>query len=129
MDKEKDPNLIVKIEKAIAEKYGEETIQNPKSNWDEEKEKEYLCQLKAFYKKVKKKEEASDKKEHKGFLVSGTFLEKKAMRTCPVCNCYSFKIKDDVYMSKFDCCFDCYINFVEDREDRWFSGWRPETLR
>ena len=26
----KDPNYVVKLEKAIAEKYGEETIQNPK---------------------------------------------------------------------------------------------------
>ena len=38
----KDPNYVVKLEKAIAEKYGEETIQNPKKNWNEEKE--YLDQ-------------------------------------------------------------------------------------
>ena len=29
--KNKDPNYVVKLEKAIAEKYGEEAIQNPKS--------------------------------------------------------------------------------------------------
>ena len=39
---EKDPNYTVKVEKAIAKKYGEETIQHPKSNWTDEKEKEYL---------------------------------------------------------------------------------------
>ena len=32
--KNKDPNHIVKIEKAIADKYGEDTIQNPKAHWD-----------------------------------------------------------------------------------------------
>ena len=29
----KDPNEIVKIEKAIAQKYGEDTIANPKHYW------------------------------------------------------------------------------------------------
>ena len=38
----KDPNEIVKIEKAIAEKYGEDTIATPKHYWNEDKEKEYL---------------------------------------------------------------------------------------
>jgi len=38
----KDPNEIVKIEKAIAQKYGEDTIANPKHYWNEEKEKEYV---------------------------------------------------------------------------------------
>ena len=32
---------------------------------------------------------------------------------------------DDVYMSKFDCCFKCYIQWGEGREDRWSTGWRP----
>jgi hypothetical protein len=31
---------IAAIEKAIAKKYGKETIQNPRSEWNEEKEKE-----------------------------------------------------------------------------------------
>jgi len=129
MSDKDDPNIVVKIEKAIAQKYGDKTIQNPKSNWDEEKEKQYLQDLKKFYKKINKKEDATEKKQHKGFLVSETFLNKKSTRTCPVCNHYSFKTKDDVYMNKFECCFECYVKYVEDREDRWFSGWRPETLR
>ena len=44
--KEKDLNYIATVEKAIAKKYGSETIQNPKGNWDDEKEKEYLQQIK-----------------------------------------------------------------------------------
>lgn len=35
----KDPNYVVKVEKAIAEKYGQETIKHPKRDWDDEKEK------------------------------------------------------------------------------------------
>ena len=35
----KDPNYAVKVEKAIAEKYGKEAVVNPKSEWDDDKEK------------------------------------------------------------------------------------------
>ena len=45
----KDPNYAIKVEKAIAKKYGEETIQNPKKNWDDDKEKKYLSQIKECY--------------------------------------------------------------------------------
>ena len=43
----KDPlKYALHVEKAIREKYGEEAVQNPRSNWDEEKEQEYLEQIK-----------------------------------------------------------------------------------
>ena len=45
----KDLNYIANVEKAISDKYGEETIQNPKSLWTKEKEEEYIKQLKKFY--------------------------------------------------------------------------------
>ena len=38
----KDPDYLIKVEKAIQEKYGDKTIQNPKVTWDQEKEKKYL---------------------------------------------------------------------------------------
>ena len=44
--KKNDPNYIVKVEKAIAEKYGQEAIDNPKRHWTDEKEKQYVKQLK-----------------------------------------------------------------------------------
>ena len=34
----KDPNYVVKLEKAIAKKYGDEAIENPKKHWSDEKE-------------------------------------------------------------------------------------------
>ena len=49
----KDPNYVVKIEKAISEKYGEEAIKNPKNDWNPDKEKEYLQQLKEKEKKLR----------------------------------------------------------------------------
>ena len=55
--KNKDLNHIAAVEKAISEKYGEEAVINPRANWDEEKEKEYLKQMKEFYKKNNKQKE------------------------------------------------------------------------
>ena len=121
----KDPDYIVKVEQAIAKKYGEETIQNPKAEWDENKEKVYLEQMRDLYKKQKKNDEANDKVELNGIKVSRKLLNKESERSCPVCNTYSFKSNDDVYMTKFDCCEKCYIQWIEGREDRWKKGWRP----
>ena len=122
MNKE-DPDYIVKIERAIAKKYGKEAIDNPKKFWNQEKEKEYLKQLKEFYKIKESKEDI--KVENKGFFVSEKVLQKDSKRQCPVCELYSFHIKDDLYMNKYKCCFKCYVQYVEGREERWKTGWRP----
>ena len=121
----KDPNKIVKIEQAIAKKYGEETIQNPKAEWTDEKEREYLAQLKDLYRE--RNELESEEQEINGVFINKKLLNKESSRSCPVCNTYSFKSNDDVYMSKFDCYEKCYIQWVEDREERWKKGWRPKN--
>ena len=123
--KNKDLNKIAKIEKAIAEKFGDKAIINPKSFWSEEKEKKYLEQLKEFYEKERKKRDNSDKINQEGFLLSKNLISKESKRTCSVCNEYSFDMKDDLYMNKFECCFNCYIQWIENREGRWKRGWRP----
>ena len=125
----KDDNQIAKFEQAIQQKYGEDAVQNPKANWSEDKEEEYLSQIKKLHSKQSKNKEDKDKVEHNGFLISKKLLNKDSERLCPTCNTYSFSIKDDVYMSKFECCFDCYIQWVEGREERWLSGWRPEEKK
>jgi len=124
----KDLNQIAAIEKAIKQKYGEETIQNPKANWDEEKEKEYLAQLKKDYKKELQKRDQTEKVEVDGFLVSKQLLIKDSSRICPVCKTYSFEIKDGFYRNKFECCHQCYVDWVEGREERWLTGWRPDEI-
>jgi len=125
MKKKKDPNYIAKIEQAIKQKYGEDAIQHPQANWDENKEKEYLQQLKELADKEVQKKEKAEKVEKDGFLISKKLLIKKSNRTCSTCETYSFNVKDDVYMNKYDCCFKCFVQYVEDREERWESGWRP----
>ncbi len=120
----KDPNYSIKVEQAIAKKYGEDTVQHPKKEWSNAKEKEYLSQLKEFY---VVSEQTPDEVEIEGVLISKKLITRESKRSCPVCNTYSFKSNDDVYMSKFNCCEKCYIQWVEGREDRWLKGWRPNA--
>jgi hypothetical protein len=126
MDK-KDLNKIAYIEKAIIKKFGKETIVNPKSGWTDEKEQEYLEELKLFYAKQCKTAEDTEKTKEEGFLLSKNLINKKSKRVCLTCEIYSFDMKDDLYMNKFDCCFKCYIQWVESREERWLKGWRPNN--
>lgn len=123
----KDPNYIVKVEQAIAQKYGDEAVANPKANWDPEKEKVYLEQMKELYSKQKKNDEANEKVEVNGIKVSRKLLIRESKRGCPVCGAFSHSTRDDVSLVKFDCCYKCYVQWVEDREDRWATGWRPNN--
>ena len=121
-----DLNKVAQIEKAIAKKYGKEAVANPKSFWTDEKEKEYLDQLKEFYEEEYKKKEQKEKVEKDGFFLPKNLITRKSKRKCPACEAFSFDLKDDLYMNKFECCFKCYIQWVEHREERWLEGWRPK---
>ena len=133
--KKKDFDYIAKVEKAIEARYGSEAVQNPKANWDEEKEKEYLDQIKLLSEKESKRKEKNQKVEKDGFLISKKLLNKSSREKCPVCGIYSFKTRDDFYFNRYSCCHECYLIFVEDdsyifeqespRKERWRLGWRP----
>tara|TARA_R110002020_G_scaffold56228_1_gene155803 strand:+ start:1459 stop:1869 length:411 start_codon:yes stop_codon:yes gene_type:complete len=125
MKKHKDPNYVARVEKAISKKYGYDAIQNPRANWDDEKEEEYKKQLQKMLEKEDRFQEKHEKIEVDGVFVNKKLLTRERKRKCPVCDSYSFSIQDDVYMTKFECCKSCYIRWVEDREERWETGWRP----
>jgi hypothetical protein len=120
-----DPDYIIKVEKAIAEKYGVETVQHPAKDWTPEKEREYMDQLKRLNEKNNKISEKAEKVEVQGVLISKKLLNKDSNRVCSICDIYSFNTKDDIYMNKHDCCYQCYIRWIDGREERWASGWRP----
>ena len=122
---EKNYDKIAAIEKAIKEKYGAEAIANPKANWDEEKEKEYLKQMKDFYKHHSQTDSWQEKVEVNGIKISKKLLNRESLKNCPVCGAFPKKSMDDVCLVKFECCNKCYIQYVEGREDRWTKGWRP----
>ena len=98
----KDPNYLVKLEKAIS-------------------------------KKQDKLNEQNEKVEVDGVLISKKLLNREyAKRNCPVCKEYSFDLKDDAYMSKYECCLKCYIKFIQgmpETEEKWLTGWRPKRLQ
>ena len=125
MAEKKDPNYVAKLEKAIAEKYGSEAVQNPRGNWTPEKEADFVEQLRTANLKIKELERKIEKIEVDGVLVSQKLLIRETNRSCPVCSKYSFESKDDVYMKKFQCCHQCYLQWIQGKEERWLSGWRP----
>jgi len=129
LSESKDDIEIARYEQAISRKYGKESVQTPLSTWDDEKEQQYLEQSAELYLKQQKIQEQKDKIEIDGFLLSKKLINKDTNRICPVCSKYSFDLKDDVYMSKFDCCFHCHVQWVENREERWKSGWRPKKTK
>ena len=123
--KTNDLNKIAAFEKAIKKKYGYDAVKNPNSGWDDEKEKEYLETTKKFQSKVSKYNEDNDLVEVDGFLMPKRLLNSESNRTCPTCSTYSFDKGDDFYMHKYECCQDCFIQYVDGREERWLTGWRP----
>tara|TARA_A100001391_G_scaffold122350_1_gene83451 strand:- start:1771 stop:2187 length:417 start_codon:yes stop_codon:yes gene_type:complete len=119
--KKADLNSIAKLEQAISRKYGPETIVNPRSGWTKDKELDYLEEIKMLYKKQLKRGQDTEKINKDGFFISKKLLTKDEDRVCPACFEYSFSLKDDLYMNKYDCCWKCYNHFVKDREDRWMD--------
>ena len=126
MKSKKDPNYLAAVERAIAEKYGKNTVQDFRNEWEEDKEKDYLIQLKerSALKGTRNKKYTTI--EDGSVQIRKPNKDKAADRTCPVCKTYSFSQKDDLYMNRFECCYKCYIDFVEDRTERWNEGWRPD---
>lgn len=121
----KDDNYIARLEKAIAEKYGKDTIKNPASGWTKEKEEEYISQLKSLAELQDDQEEQVEKVDVGGFLVSKKLLNKAKRKNCKTCNKYFFKNSDDIYMNKHGICEKCYlveqdtknIEFTRERTD------------
>jgi hypothetical protein len=89
----KDLNYIAGLEKAIKQKYGEEAVQNPSSNW----------------------------------TFSAKLIKKDSKNVCDVCS-NILKQQDMLYETKYECCRNCYVQYVEGREDRWKQGWRPDNV-
>ena len=81
--------------------------------------------MREFYKKNKRLNQSRDKIDVNGIKVSKKLLNRESLKNCPVCGALLKSVKDDVSLIKFDCCNTCYIKYIEDREERWLKGWRP----
>jgi len=121
----RDLTFVAGLEKEIAKKYGAGAAQNPKGNWTEGKEQEYLDQSKKVFEREFAHQEDNEKE-----LVNGIYVSKKLIKkdnlSCDVCRKYHLSLRDEVLVQKFECCYACYVQYVENREQRWKDGWRPE---
>jgi hypothetical protein len=111
----RDQNFVAALEKAIKEKYGEESIVNPKSLWDEEKEQEYQKDLKEAYKKETESKKTKEVMQIDGVLISKKLINKNISRQCKFCKRYSFVKIDDLFLTKYQSCHICYTDNVEDK--------------
>ena len=109
-----DSERISAFEKAIEEKYGSNAILDPSSLWTQEKEKSYLDQIKLVekYYRQQAKENYSDQG---GFILKEKLINRKSFASCSYCNEQAYKSNDEVYMTKFNCCFKCYVKYLEGR--------------
>lgn len=44
---------------------------------------------------------------------------------CPICDNIMKGSKSNNSYYDYGCCHNCKIAFVEEREEKWKSGWRP----
>ena len=109
----KDYNYIAKVEKAIAKKYGKSAILNPKSNWNSEKEKKYLSEVKEFYSRVNCGPDA------KKCLYNLTDHD-----PCSTCGkeYYFMTLRGEVTYLKWGVCFECFVDHIEGREEKWIKN-------
>tara|TARA_R100001082_G_scaffold32660_1_gene16839 strand:- start:120 stop:509 length:390 start_codon:yes stop_codon:yes gene_type:complete len=126
--KKKDLNEIAAIELAIKKKYGEESIVNPKNNWTPEKEKEYLEQLQNLSCQEEDLSIEDEFEDLNGVLIQKKLVNRRKVNHCDTCKSKIVNLDDDVCYTKFGACFKCYVNYIEDREDRWATGWRPKNV-
>lgn len=120
-----DWNKVASYEKAIKERYGEEALFNPKEELTPEDYQKYREEAKEFYDKILRAQNKREKIDRGGYRVSKRLIKRELpSRTCPVCKNYSFNTRDDIYMKRYGCCFGCYIDHVEGREEDW-----PERKR
>lgn len=89
---------IAALERAIKEKYGSVSVLTPEKTWSEEKEKQFKQKVEEVFKKLKPRDvEVSYSK----------------LQTCHLCNKVSLSNVDDVYLTKYDMCHNCFVKTME----------------
>ena len=124
----KDLNQIAAIEIAIKKKYGAEAIANPLGSWTPEKEKEYLEQLQDLARQEDDEAAEDEFEDLNGVLIHKKLVNRRKENRCGTCKNKIAKLDDDVSYLKFGACYKCYINYIESREERWKTGWRPKNV-
>tara|TARA_Y100000310_G_scaffold301640_1_gene338306 strand:- start:179 stop:508 length:330 start_codon:yes stop_codon:yes gene_type:complete len=104
-------NKIAELERAIQRKHGAIATKNPSSFWDEEKEAEYLKQLKEQI----LLEEEDEKIKVDGFLVSKKLFNRGNIQICSSCKKHCLTLNDDLFYVKHEMCEKCFYLYKDGR--------------
>jgi len=126
-----DYNKLAALEREMAKKFGDEVVKHPAADWDETDEREYEEQVTKLHRKFEGLFVEKSYTNKKGYLISKKLLNEEdagGFDSCPYCGKYKFhfSVADDINLNRYGCCRDCHIQYVEDREQRWLDGWRPD---
>jgi hypothetical protein len=121
-------NQIAAIEVAVKKKYGAEAIINPRSNWTPDKERDYLDQLSQASQQEDDIDTLDEFEDLNGVLIHKKLVNRRKENRCGTCKSKIVNLDDDVSYTKFEACYKCYINYIEQREQRWKTGWRPKNV-
>jgi hypothetical protein len=124
----KSLDQIAAIEGAIKKKYGDEAIINPLGCWTPEKEKDYLKQLQQDTQDRDDARAPDEFEDLNGVLIHKKLVNRRKESRCGTCKSKIVNLDDDVSYTKFGACYKCYINYIESREERWKTGWRPKNV-
>jgi len=119
-------DYVAALEKAISDKYGSEASRDIRYFWDSDKEKEYKRQLKELAKKSLEQGRNKEQIEKNGYLLLKKNRKSELYSNCPLCSIRTQTVFDDIKVEKYECCQHCFVDFVEHREERWTTGWRPD---
>ncbi len=112
------------IEEIFIQKYGPTSLVDVGAFWNSQKDKVLREYLKFEQKFFLNKELQYFKIGQVYF--SNNFLNKRTKKCC-VCGRYNYKALDLKFFSLFETCYNCYVVYIEGREERWKKGWRPTT--
>ncbi len=106
-------NQLAALENAIASQYGQKATQNPKTDWNEEKEVQFQKDRKEISSRVQKKKSIKDIKLDETTIVSANLMKRESLDTCTKCGAYSHNTRDGYYLYKYHICWSCYLRQLE----------------
>lgn len=125
MKKETKSQILAQMK----QKYGDKIFEEPE--WTEADEEKYQNSLKQFDEKNKKNENKRRYGLKDGVKISEKILSRATKeqgdRCCPECGTMSFSSYDDIYREKYNCCFECFVLYVEGREEKWLIKQREKA--
>jgi hypothetical protein len=65
-------------------------------------------------------------KENYKLIMNKDYEAENISAFCSVCSHIIRTHSDEASMRKFNCCFQCSVEFAYPNKEKWDNGWRPE---